>query len=113
MDKFVQRRIQAQSPSGPGGTAVCGAWAGVYPALCEYLTQTVWADGAQRTTSSLLIFAEGVVWKACITDRDSEPRRVAFVSASSPEQLLKTVEAQLAQGTADWRDQYQQAKKKK
>lgn len=113
MDKFVQRRVAAAAAGEPSPQLSGGAWDKLYPALMEYMTQTVWAGGEARTTTSILLFTDGPVWKACLTDRDSEPRRVAFVSGPTPEALLRAVEAQLSQGTADWRDQYSGKKKGK
>lgn len=113
MAKFIQRRLAAAAGGEPPEQVSAGSWEKLYPALSEYLTQAAWPDGAVRQTTSLLLFVDGPVWKACLTDRDSEPRRVAFVSGPTPEALLRAIEAQLAQGTADWRDQYGGAKKKK
>lgn len=71
------------------------------PALWEFLTVTVWDDGEERRTGTLLLFTEEGRWKCCVNDRDAG--LVTFVAAESPDQLLRSVDKGLVEDTLDWR----------
>lgn len=72
-----------------------------YPALVEYLDLDRFDDGRPRATSTLLVFVDAGVLKACLNDR--QMGEVAFVSAASFEGLLEALEKGLAEGSLDWR----------
>ncbi len=109
MARFIGQRVEANGGKVNPATPALGAWAGTYPAICEYMTQGTWPDGTPRETSTLSMFVDAGMWKACFKDRDQG--QVLFVSAKTPEQLLQTIETQLATGGAEWRPDHGYGKK--
>lgn len=106
------RRIGNGAPGDPGSTQPSdnGPWGKDYPTLCEFLTSSVWDDGAARVPGTLLVFAEGPLWKCCLKDRDGG--HVVFVSAKTPIALLKALEAGLVGDGLDWRADRKQGGKR-
>lgn len=78
-------------------------WAKRHPALQEYLTETKYPDGGERKTSTLMLFVDAGEWKGCLRDRDTS--RTLWVTAGSLPELLTTLEATLASGGGDWRQE--------
>lgn len=74
-----------------------------YPAVFEWMATEVWEDGAERETSTLLIFVEEGSWKCCFTDRENARR--LWVSGTTFAGLLKALDAILREGGGDWREQ--------
>lgn len=74
---------------------------GRWPAVVEHLTQTVWEDGSPRELSSVTLFVEGPVVKACLSSKATG--EVVFVSGNSCEAALDALEAGLEGGGLDWR----------
>lgn len=72
-----------------------------YPALMEYLTVSVWPEGGERTVSTLLLFCEDGVFKACLNDRDAG--RSLWVSGASVPDALEALESTLRHGGGEWR----------
>jgi len=72
-----------------------------YPALLEWMTLGVLADGP-RQTSTLLLFTEEGQWKACLHDRDGGVQ--LFRSGETVSEALQSVEDALVSGRADWRE---------
>lgn len=70
-------------------------------ALHEYCESVTWPDGRERVTSSVSLFTDGGVWKACLNDRDGE--LVLFAAEGSMLGVLDALEATLRAGTGDWR----------
>lgn len=77
------------------------AWMLKHPALVEFMTLEAFDDGQLRQTTTVLLFSESGVYKACVSDRDGG--RVAFVTAGGLVSLLDAVEAGLQQSSLDWR----------
>lgn len=76
-------------------------WKGQYPELTDMLLCSKWDDATYRVTSTLLIFVEDGVLKACLNDRHYQ--RSAFFTDVTMESLLTKIEVALASGTADFR----------
>lgn len=72
-----------------------------YPALAEFMRETVWEDGKVRRTGTLLIVAEGRVIKCSIHDRDG--RRSAWITADTVKTLFARCDAALASDGLEWR----------
>jgi len=72
-----------------------------WPALLEFLSMTSWADGEPRRTGKVTLFTELGRWKATIVDDDAH--RVAFLTASDPEELLSRIDDGIAHDDLDWR----------
>jgi hypothetical protein len=73
-----------------------------FPNVLEFLSMTSWPDGAPRIVGTLTITSEAGSWKCTVKDRDS--LGVAFVTAETPDALLKALEAGLGTGKLEWRD---------
>lgn len=71
-----------------------------FPALFEFLTTTM-VDGRKREPSSLILFVEDGYPKVCLSDRDAS--RVTFVTSGGFLEALDDLEANLVEGTVDWR----------
>jgi len=71
------------------------------PLLHLFLTDDKWDDGAPRVAGTILLFAEGGRYKACLNDRDGG--RSVFVSGDSVEAILDALEAGLADDNLEWR----------
>jgi len=71
-----------------------------FPALFEFLTTTL-VDGRKREPSSLILFVEDGYPKVCLSDRDAS--RVCFTTAGGFLEALDDLEANLEEGTVDWR----------
>lgn len=72
-----------------------------YPCLWEWMTLTAWEDGTSRNPTSITLFLDEGRLKAAVNDR--EGNRVAFVSAWTVEDLLRSVEDGLLGQSLDWR----------
>ncbi len=97
---FLQRRTAGGGATPVAGGVVTGSLAGV-PAVLEYLSSSVYADGASRVRSTLLVLVEDGSVKVCLSDRDQE--QSLWRSASSLEDALLALEATLEGDHQDWR----------
>jgi len=77
------------------------AMATSYPAVWEHLTESAWASGKPRTTSTLMVFAEDGLFKLCLHDRSSG--RTAWLSGPSLTAALISLERGLEENTVEWR----------
>jgi len=77
------------------------------PALFEFLTVGELANGELRQTSTVTIFTEGGMWKACLNERDSEA--TLFASGENLEACLDNLEERLKAPHVDWRRKGQSA----
>jgi len=78
----------------------------MWPALAEFLSLSRWEDGEARETGSVTVFVDAGMWKACLSDKDG--KRVAFLSARTPEGLFEALEEGLQADRLDWRAQREQ-----
>lgn len=75
----------------------------MFPVLMQFLTMVEWPEGGgRRVPGSILLMCEDGAWKAMVKDKDDPA--VAFVSGASLEAVLLAVEAGLASGGLDWRE---------
>jgi hypothetical protein len=72
-----------------------------YPTLAAYLTAAAWPDGEVRQLSSLVIFCEDGVFKACLSDKDTG--NVLWASSRVWSDLPLSLEARLTEDSPDWR----------
>jgi len=86
---FLSRAKKANDQPGDP-RALDPAFLSVFPALHEYLTATSYPDGQPRRTASLTMFAEEGLWKACLSDRDTE--QSLFVSSNVWGALIEELE---------------------
>ena len=79
-----------------------------FPCLFDMVSVRV-LDKKPRETSTLFVFIEDGHWKVCLCDRDLG--RVAFVSSESLDGLWESLEAGLASGSLDWRQDRKKSRK--
>lgn len=73
-----------------------------WPTLWLYMTNRVYSDGGPRQTSSLLLFFQEGLIKGMLKDPDGE--RCLWMASRGPLGLLDCMEAALAEGQAEWRE---------
>jgi len=73
----------------------------VAPTLHAFLTQGEDDDGKERQVSTLLVFAEEGVWKACLSERDHD--LTLWASAETFWGLLEALEGRLTESPVEWR----------
>lgn len=71
------------------------------PTLGHFLCSPCWPDGEARQLSSLVVFVEDGIFKACLSDKDSS--NVLWSSAKCWDDLLEALEARLTDDVPDWR----------
>jgi hypothetical protein len=108
---YLKREVEVDTRRRLEANVEAKKWAERHPALWEYLTSTKYPDGGARQTSTLLLFVEDGVWKACLKDRDTG--RSLWIASGSPTEAMTDLELTLAAGDAEWRKdkQWQPAKK--
>lgn len=97
------------SPEGGGGGP--DEYALAYPCIWEHLYLTRYEDGSPRQGSTLLLFCDAGVVKACLKDRDQGVE--AWVAGSGLQHVLGALESSLAGDTAEWRKTNQAGKKRR
>jgi hypothetical protein len=85
---------------GKGKGNVDKAFAEKYPYLWAFLSAAAWEDGTPRQTSTLTLFADGGVWSAAFTDRDTD--QTCWGSALTLDDLLAGLEGRV-QEAGSWR----------
>ena len=98
---FLRRSTGGAPPVTSGDTASMDWCRDRWPALFEHLTATRWDNGEERQTSSLSVFMDSGVLKACLNDKAES--RVAFVASASFEGLLDALDEGIQNGSLDWR----------
>ncbi len=97
---LISNAIGASLPSAGGGKVADPAFEKAHPTLFAFMTVEE-EDGKKRTPSSLVLFAEGGEFKACLTEKDANLK--LWRSADTFQKLLGALEKALASGQADWR----------
>ena len=105
MGKYARRTPDPEKNGSPAPETCWGEWVERYPALVEYMTLDKWEDGKPRATASLLLFMDQGRVKARFSDRALS--RTLWLSAESLRVLLECLEADLEEGTGDWRQEKQ------
>lgn len=101
MGKFVKRPETSAAAKPRKITDEARVWVESHPALWEYLTLTRWEGGEERATSTITLFAEDGVVKACLNDRALG--RSLWAAADTVYEAIDALEGILASGSADWR----------
>jgi len=104
-EDVVVSHLERSRPSKQGPqvfvAATCPWLSKACPALFEFLTVAELPGGEVRQTSTLTIFTEGGMWKACLNERDSEA--TLFGSGENLESCLDNLEERLKAPHVDWR----------
>ncbi len=83
-----------------------------FASVLDFLSTRSWPDGSPRVTGTITLSMESCLWKACVKCRDTGG--VAFVSAETPDLLLKAVDKGLDTNTLEWRnDRFQEGNGKR
>lgn len=99
---FFKKPAQATSPVGVGAPASMPfCLEKLAPTLGMYLCSDAWPDGEIRQRSSLVVFIEELMFKACLSDKDTQT--TLWCSAKTWEGLLEGFEARLTDDVVDWR----------
>lgn len=101
--KFRQKQRLQKGGSNEHGMATDDSFRKRHPALHEYLTCAPEETGHGSMTATLTIFTEGFWWKLCLNDRAEGMS--CFASAETLSEALETLDSQLQEGTADWKEQ--------
>jgi len=76
-------------------------WSILWQNLHAHLTETTWADGAPRQTSTLTVFVDGGTVKGLLKDRDAG--LCLWGASPTINGLFSVLEALLCDPTAEWR----------
>jgi hypothetical protein len=77
-------------------------FAAEYPTLFAFLAMATDDDGKPRTTSTVMVFIESGVCKACLKERDHD--RTLWASAPSILGVFAALETRLNDSPVDWRE---------
>jgi len=79
------------------------------PTLAHFLCDASWPDGEERQRSTIVVFVEDGMFKACLSDKDSGTS--LWASCRSFDDLLEALEARLTDDRPDWRKARQKGKR--
>jgi len=106
----LQELLSKAKTTGLGQAANDVPFATEYPILHELMT-SLSADGkAKRQTSSLTVFTQDGMWKACVVEKDNDVS--LFGSGETFFGAVANLEARLDAPIVDWRDRAPRGKKK-
>lgn len=97
----LRRRDVAASSGSEGQGPVEDGFSTLYPNVWEMVSSSAYPDGSRRVMSTLLLFCDGGLVKACLNDRDQG--LTAWCSGESVSACLRTLETGLAGDTLEWR----------
>ena len=97
----LKRRDSGVLSGSPGESPAADGFASAYPNLWEMISSARWPDGSPRVPSTLLLFCDDGMAKACLNDRDQG--LTAWATGSGFLALLAALEAGLASDSLEWR----------
>jgi len=100
---LISAALGSSASSAAGQAAADPAWKKEYPTLHAFMT-ALEEDGKERSPSSLVIFTEEGLWKACLSEKDANLQ--LWRTGETVAKLLGAIEKALAGGNADWRKRY-------
>lgn len=102
------RKPPVQKRDGSGGADPTDpAFEKKYPTLWAYISKIAFPDGEVRKRSTLIVFAEDGMVKACLSDKDTESS--LWAASGTFTGVLEALEGRLTEDSPEWRA----AKKKK
>jgi hypothetical protein len=102
MSVLRKRDQRLSAGSGEPATGSCSIMSSL-PGLMEMLLSQTYPDGSRRVPSTLLLFVDGGMVKACLNDRDQG--LAAWSSGDSVTTCLQAMEKALVGDTLEWRVQ--------
>lgn len=98
----LRRRSGPSAPqSGKPISESFGSWAKSYLPLCEFLSASTYEDGTSRELGKVTFMVQDGLWKASLNDLDLG--QYCFVSAESPDALLRCCCRAVEGQGAEWR----------
>ena len=79
-----------------------------YPTLWEYLSCSSWPDGEERKRSSLVMFCQDGMVKACLSDKNFNVQ--LWAASASFLGALEAMEGRLTEDKPEWRAEKKKAK---
>jgi len=110
MAKFLGQVIAAKQAATGADVACDPDFERLYPAIWEFVSVTRVDDKTTRQTSTLMLFIDGKVWKACLHDRDTGMS--LWAAAEGFCEVLEALEAMLKSPAPQWRQGGQRKPKK-
>jgi hypothetical protein len=107
---FLRKRDEATASVGPDARPQDDDLAIAYPGIWEHLAMTRYPDGSPRVLSTVTLFVDAGLVKACLNDRDQG--LTAWASGVSLRAVLLALEAGLCNDTLDWRQPQGKGKRK-
>jgi len=101
MGKFTFCAKGDGAPRESGPLFVDTAFEDRFPALVEYLRETQQEDGSPRQTATMMLMVDAGRLKVWFNDRDN--RRAAWLTGSTFDGLLESLEVGLQEDSLDWR----------
>lgn len=101
MSKWIKQQVESRGKKQQELSATGREWVNAHEALWEYLTCEELPDGGERTTSMVVMLAEGGLIKAALQDR--QEGLSLWAAAQSVPEVLDALEARLRAGDGDWR----------
>lgn len=99
---LAKREKNATSSGGSSLPAAPGKVLSGFANVLDFLSMRSWPDGSPRLTGTITLSTEGASWKACVKCPNSAS--VAFVTAETPDGLLKALDRGLESDTLEWRE---------
>lgn len=106
----LKRVVAVQESNGKDGLAHDPILLKDAPLLHEHLTSVAFEGGELRKPSSLFIFTEGGLWKACLGERNATVN--LWAEADGFFRVLTALEARLGDPNAQWRPPSQQKRRR-
>lgn len=109
-EEAEMKRPKSTGPDGVAGVPARGQMLSRLDQLFSYLTEDKWEDGAQRQRASILIIADGPLFKCWLNDRATD--RTAWSSGETLEAAMEQMEEFLLTDSTPWRTSEGSRKKK-
>jgi len=95
------RKTEVESTQSSSAMTLDPEFSKMYPALHEYLTAEQYPDNSPRIKSTISIFTEDQLWKACLNEKDQG--LVLFVAEERFGALIEALELLLQEERVPWR----------
>lgn len=97
----IHRRNGAAEPGVDWTARAAETFVFDFPSSLEFVCRPAWEPGAPRSTGTIMVMIDGPLWKLWAHDRDSGES--LFVSGTTLEAALRSLEGHLTEGSGEWR----------
>jgi hypothetical protein len=101
MSSLFKRPAGTGGPGKAVGKPVDERFEKKHPTLFDFLSQDTWPDGEARERATVILFAEGGTWKACLSDKTTQA--CLWATGDTFVGLLEGLEGRLTEDKPDWR----------